>query len=130
MRRRLPLALLIFTACSTISRTGYDSIPVRSLPSGATVDVICDGKQRFQAVTPANVSIRRRSNDCFFTFSHDGYEPSRIYLTRKEESPRSRWIAQATPLAPTVDGVTVDAIYEPPTLYDKGGIAVTLQKAQ
>ncbi|HXI11698.1 MAG TPA: hypothetical protein VNM92_03535 [Thermoanaerobaculia bacterium] len=121
---------LALAGCGTISRSGSDAIPVKSVPSGATVDVICDGKDRFQAVTPANVALRRRSNDCFFSFTHDGYEPARVYLTRRApngvEGP-GRWVARATPLAPNTEGVSVDAIFEEPTVYDKGGISVTLQ---
>jgi len=134
MLRGLTIATLVLAVagCGTISRSGSDAIPVNSVPRGATVDVICDGKDRFQAVTPANVALSRRSNDCFFTFTHEGYEGARVYLTRRApngvEGP-GRWVARATPLAPNTEGVSVDAIFEEPTLYDKGGISVTLQSA-
>ena len=82
MRTFAAALLLLGTSCATAIHGRFQSVPVTSSPSGANIEVDCDGDRHDAGLTPANVALPRGAKTCSLTLSKDGYEPKRVAFER------------------------------------------------
>jgi hypothetical protein len=82
MRPFAAALLLLGASCATVIHGRFQSVPVRSSPSGANILVDCDGDRRDAGTTPAKVTLPRASKTCGLTLTKDGYEPERVDFER------------------------------------------------
>jgi len=88
------LAAIFCTRCATAIHGRYQSVPVASVPPGASIAVACDRYRVDAGVTPVNVVLPRAAAGCSLTLTRPGYDRARVWF---ERVPRG---ARVTPSPP------------------------------
>jgi hypothetical protein len=84
------LAAILCMRCATAIHGRYQSVPVASVPPGASIAVACDRYRADAGVTPANVVLRRAGEGCSLTLTKPGYDQARVWFERVPSSARQR----------------------------------------
>jgi hypothetical protein len=74
------LAAILCTRCATAIHGRYQSVPVASVPPGASIAVACDRYRVGAGVTPANVVLPRAAEGCSVTLTRPGYDRARVWF--------------------------------------------------
>lgn len=78
----LLLSLTLFAAACGTMTDRLQTIPVRSTPDGANVQLTCGTDTSNQGVTPATVVVRRDSPTCSISVSKEGFITKNVPLER------------------------------------------------
>jgi hypothetical protein len=81
------LAAILCMRCATAIHGRYQSMPVVSVPPGASIAVACDPYRAGAGVTPANVVLPRAAEGCSLTLTKPGCDRARVWFERVTLSP-------------------------------------------
>lgn len=84
------LAATLFIRCATAIHGSYQSVPVASVPPGASIAVACDRYRADAGVMPANIVLPRAAEGCSLTLTRPRYDRARVWFERVTPSPRGK----------------------------------------
>jgi hypothetical protein len=93
------LAAILSMRCATAIHGRYQSVPVASVPPGASIAVACDRYRVDAGVTPANVVLPRAAEGCSVTLTKPGYDQARVWFERVPSGARFVNLVPAIPLS-------------------------------
>jgi hypothetical protein len=123
LRRRIALKSSVFlflSGCATILQPGPDSIPIRTVPPGATV--LLNGY--LKGVTPLNIEVER-DNRCSLEIYKSGYQT--VYLDKDKVV--AGWVF-GNIIFGGIPGLVIDLALHNQGKYSEDPVTITLQPSK